>query len=390
MPLSRRLFVTCALLAVVAGACADDGSAPTEPGATSGTADATTLTAPADVTTTSFVRTGVPFVVNGERGAMARALQYLLVCIGYDILIDGAIGNQTMGAVAQYMNERGRESNGEPDLATFAEFSRACSRIEPIRFLSGPTEQRAGEVASGDDDQFRVDITAGQELTVELTSSDARAGLTIIGTDGTVLARNVTGEWTGTAPVTQTYRFIVGTGSESSVYWLDITIGEQPAAPSVTITVAANGSLLGVSIGSGAESAIVTLEGVLGDPTHDSAWVVGCTADGEASNERTVTWGSLQTFFYRDVAEEFVAWTYRLEADGSAASGGPGSEAIELPSGTEFGDPISEAAAALGGTVVLEEDAAVVAIDGMEVRSSVVDETGPVDWVGVPHIPACE
>ena len=150
-----------------------------------------------------------------------------------------------------------------------------------------------------------------------------------------------------------------------------------------------NAALLGVEIGADATEAMDSLEGLIGEPDFDSGWYEGCPLDGDELDERLVQWGDLNVYFDRSDGDEIMrAWGYDLRiVDG----GFPELELIELPGGSQMGDPVNEVAAAAGLEVRYDAvfDINRVGEDGYEILSD-APPGAPVWGVFVPGIPICE
>lgn len=171
------------------------------------------------------------------------------------------------------------------------------------------------------------------------------------------------------------------------------TATEEPApTPTpvpVQFVVAPDAPLLGIAIGSEASTTIEGLEALIGPPTNDTEWYVGCPLDGEELNERLLQWGDLNVYFELIGGEGiFVAWGYDVRiVDG----GFPEPALVILPGGGRVGDPIDDVAAAAGLDVVYDEtfDINRVGEPGYEIVSDGAPDA-PVWGAFVPFVPACE
>ena len=162
-----------------------------------------------------------------------------------------------------------------------------------------------------------------------------------------------------------------------------------PEPIEIEFVIAPNAALLGVDIGSDTTEAMEALESLIGEPDFDSGWYVGCPLDGDGLDERLVQWGDLNVYFDRSDGDEIMrAWGYDLRiVDG----GYPELELIELPGGSQMGDPVNEVAAAAGLEVVYDAlfDINRVGEDGYEILSD-APPGAPVWGAFVPFIPTCE
>lgn len=162
-----------------------------------------------------------------------------------------------------------------------------------------------------------------------------------------------------------------------------------PEPVEIEFVIAPDAALLGVDIGTDTTEAMETLESLIGEPDFDSGWYVGCPLDGDELDERLVQWGDLNVYFDRSDGDEIMrAWGYDLRiVDG----GYPELELIELPGGSQMGDPVNEVAAAAGLEVVYDAlfDINRVGEDGYEILSD-APPGAPVWGAFVPFIPTCE
>ena len=167
------------------------------------------------------------------------------------------------------------------------------------------------------------------------------------------------------------------------------TPAATPTPVPIEFVVAPDAALLGVDIGDDADEALESLEALIGEPDFDSDWYVGCPLDGDELDERLVQWGDLNVYFDRSHGDEIMrAWGYDLRiVDG----GFPELELIELPGGSQMGDPVNEVAAAAGLEVRYDAlfDINRVGEDGYEILSD-APPGAPVWGVFVPAIPTCE
>jgi hypothetical protein len=134
---------------------------------------------------------------------------------------------------------------------------------------------------------------------------------------------------------------------------------------------------------------------VFGPPTNDSGWVVGCPLDGDAVNERSVTWGSLSMSFYGEAGDRVLqSWSYSLDDHLRPAPGGPRPQDVTLTGDARFRMPIFEVAERSGTTAEFSDVFQVwfIFADGIEYASlqESVSIDNPLSNVGVPFIATCE
>ena len=150
-------------------------------------------------------------------------------------------------------------------------------------------------------------------------------------------------------------------------------------------------ALLGVAIGSEANSAATALKAQLG-PGDDSGWVDGCEFNGV--QERFITWGGLTTYFeVTDQGPVLINWSYGLDYDtGGARPGGPMLSQIQLPGGIAMGSNFASAVRSYGGTPKVDDVFGVGIYDGNGFSLMTKDDNlnGPIDQVAVPYFSYCD
>jgi hypothetical protein len=162
-----------------------------------------------------------------------------------------------------------------------------------------------------------------------------------------------------------------------------------PSPPPVEFVVAPNAPILGITIGTDADLALLELDALIGEPDFDTGWNVGCPLDGPELNERLVEWGDLDVYFERfDGMERLRAWGYDVRLP---EGGFPEIPLISLPGGAQIGDPIEDVAAAAGEPVVYDPvfDVNRVGPDGYDIIAF-GDPGSPAWGAFVPFVPTCE
>lgn len=151
-------------------------------------------------------------------------------------------------------------------------------------------------------------------------------------------------------------------------------------------------ALMGVPIGTEAETAVSELKRVFGEG-DDSGWIEGCEFNGV--KERYVKWGSLTVAF--EETENFgnvlINWSFALDRETSMAKpGGPRSEQIVLPRGVHVGDRFSDVAKLYGFEPFLDDVFGIGIYKDrfFEIMTASDDLNGPIAEVAVPHFSYCE
>jgi len=311
----RRGLIVVVSMVLVAAACGDDAALTDTSGiaATSTTESSVQTATTAVVTTTAAVATteaarpnGAAFILSGETGPYVRALQTYLDCAGYGpIAIDGLFGSGTAGYVEQAQAEEGKTATGEPDEETFAWLSRACFDARVIVFPIGATFfEVAGNAAPGDDEEFRLRVLEGQQMTIDVSGA---VDVAIQGADGGVLHRpDGSTRIIVSIPSTQDYTLRVSADAPTS-FSLTITIPEIPA-PTTTMAEASGfylavDGLNVIQFGEESGEAVTALVDEFGPPSVDTGWLPKENPDSECADVyRVITWDFPAT-------EEFVAST---------------------------------------------------------------------------------
>jgi len=151
-------------------------------------------------------------------------------------------------------------------------------------------------------------------------------------------------------------------------------------------------SLMGVAIGTEAESAVAALTAKLG-AGDDSGWVDGCEFNGV--KERYISWGGLSASFEEtsELGNVFINWSYGIDHEtGGSIPGGPTVDQIMLPRGIKMGSKFSNASNAFGVDPMVDDVFGIGIFSGQyfEMMSADDDLNGPVAQVAVPHFSYCE
>lgn len=151
-------------------------------------------------------------------------------------------------------------------------------------------------------------------------------------------------------------------------------------------------ALMGVAIGSEAETAVSKLKAALGRG-NDSGWIDGCEFNGV--KERYISWGGLTAAFEETeyFGNVFINWSYALNTQTNTAKrGGPAVDQIMLPKGVNIGDRFSDVAQIYGFEPTLDDVFGIGIFRGrhFEMMTSSEDLNGPITEVAVPHFSYCE
>lgn len=369
-------------LVVVAGACSSDAAS-----TTTTTVATTTTTLMLPTTTTSGLielqANGEPFLRLGERGEYVAALQFLLLCSGYErmteeggaVSVDGVFGPITGGLVAYAQAEMRRVPTGEPDEATFAALARRCSAERTIELEPDEREIRvAGNAAPNDDDAFLLEGVAGQRLGIEITEGPVQ--VTVQGADGTTIkAAGDPMPWAQELPADGVYRIRVLADSAAS-YALRI---ELLGAAAVTVDfgpmVLVPDGLGILTFGDEPASVLETIGFILGPPDTDTGWQAG-NAGGRICEgfNRHVTWvvqpaeegdshPAVLVVDFSDVGftdPSFAQYAYRsYDLDTLDV----GARALATAQGVSLGSSIGEFEAAYGEPSYLDTDLGLTEIE---------------------------
>jgi hypothetical protein len=201
-----------------------------------------------------------------------------------------------------------------------------------------------------------------------------------------------TGVVSGAAPTTAPNATPPSTGRGAT----PSTTGTAVAAPATSpVTTSRAAALFGVPVGAAADGAVTTLVTLLGQPTTDTGWGIGCTLDSPTNkNERVVTWGHLRVQFRRDT--EAAAGTMQgygfVVAKGDALAPTDAAARLVLPSGIALGMPIADVATKLSVKIVVNGTFGWVEVTtpGATFTADGSAGTAPFNAVAVPRVFSCD
>jgi len=226
----RRLAAAVLAAVIVLAGCGGDEAADT-------TLPETTTTTAAETTTTTegrleFEPNGTAFIRQGDRSAWVEALQWYLVCAGFDsigsdddtITIDGVFGPRTGQSVAYAQATYRKIPTGEPDEATFAQLARDCEDARSFEIpVSGGEVEAAGNTAPGDDDVMRFEGGAGRVVEVVVMDGNVEVALEAP-TSGVLRTVTPGGGWSARLPETGTYT-LRATADDAQSYMVRLRVG---------------------------------------------------------------------------------------------------------------------------------------------------------------------
>lgn len=171
------------------------------------------------------------------------------------------------------------------------------------------------------------------------------------------------------------------------------TTTEPPPPPPVAD--ATNGEILGLPLGTAADTVIDAMTTVYGAPDGDTGWNVGCPLDGGTEDdERRISWGNLRIRFFRDDDGEVLAgWGYQRGAAGFFDPEGPTPDDIAMDDGVAWNQTIGVVADALGGTTLIAPEFPLVFVDHAgegDYRAGADNADAPMDYVGYRAFDICE
>jgi hypothetical protein len=324
-----------------------------------------------------------PFITAGDRGEYVAALQFFLICNGYErmteggsaVTVDGVFGPITGGLVAYAQAEMRRVPTGEPDEATFAALARRCNAERTIEMTADVTEVRvAGNVEPNDDEAFLLEGIAGQHLGLEVL--DGPVQVTVQGADGTTIkAAGDEVPWAAELPFDGVFRIRV-IADQTASYALRIEL-LAPAA----VTVDFGPMVLGpdglgiLTFGAEPASVLETLGFILGPPSSDTGWQAGSVGGRTCEGfNRHISWviqssedgeghpASLMVDF-SDVGfsdPSFAQYAYvSLDLENLDV----GARALATPDGVSLGSSIGEFISAYGDPAYFDPDRGLVEIE---------------------------
>ncbi|MCJ7726264.1 MAG: peptidoglycan-binding protein [Acidimicrobiia bacterium] len=352
----------------------------------------TTSTIPATTTTTTLPpEAAFTIAVQGNDNPVVRAVQFLLVCNGYEqTVVDGndetLVPDGQYGAITATVVDRVQRDLGLPRDGTSvnaALYERLASTCENTRsFYVSPTvySLEAGGYASADlPDSWTFWGQPGQRVTITPDAPPLRMGL--YDPNGAEMI-----------PVADTEGFTVGIATAGS-HTVKVN-SDAPLTYTVTLNLPPHYSKLllqstGLDLadfGDSPAQTIATVSAVLDEPTADTGWN---EAGSGCVRWRRVEWGESELWLYftdagtdaadeatfrSDGVEHFAFWQINLPEDGEGTL-----PPLATPSGLLVGDTAAEVEATYGDRVAID-GTAVSIVDGI-IMGALDEADGVLKWL---------
>jgi peptidoglycan hydrolase-like protein with peptidoglycan-binding domain len=369
-------------LALASTACGGDGG------------EATATTAPIDLETTTTTLPPEPvFVVatEGESGPAVRAVQFLLVCNGYQqtvvdgldqtLVPDGTYGRITSTIVDRVQRDLGLPRDGsQVDADLYEMLAGTCDNTRSV--YVGPTQlsvEAGGYVSPERPDTWTIWAQEGQRLTLTPAEGPLRMGL--YAADGTEIV-----------PLEETESIAVDVGT-SGTHTVQV-FSDEPMTYRVTLGLPPHHSVLllqstgldYVAFGDRPPRVLELVSAVIGDPTADTGWI---EASEGCVRWRRVEWGNAELWlFFTDAAtdaagkrtygaegvEHFAAWQMNLAPAGTGTM-----PPLATPSGLGVGDPAAAVADVYGSRA--EVDGVLISIVDGIILGELDEPGGVVKWL---------
>lgn len=268
-------------LVLVIGACTgDSGSSTTAESLPEDTVVATTAATTTVPELASLEPNGSPVLSLGDRGEYVAALQWLLVCNGYEqltedgpvVVVDGAYGPITAAAVSYVQAQMHRIPTGAPDEAVVADLSRRCTADRIIEMPAGSDQIRVAGWVAPDDDEVLV-VTGRSGWTLNAETLEGPVQFAVRDADGaTIKEARESAPWSVELANDRVLRIRV-VASESTPFLMRISMDPPPQ-----VTIDFGSMVLGptglevVEFGAEPTSVLDVLGSILGDPDTDTGW----------------------------------------------------------------------------------------------------------------------
>lgn len=360
-------------------------------GAAAETTTTTTSIPPTTTTTTLAPEAAFIVATEGDDNPVVRALQFLLVCNGYEqtvvdgldrtLVPDGQYGAITSTVVDRVQRDLGLDRDGSSVNALL--YERLASTCENTRsFYLSPTVYSldAGGYASSElPDSWTFWGQPGQRVTITPHTPPLRMGL--YDPNGAEMV-----------PVAETEEITVGIATAGS-HTVKVN-SDEPLTYTVTLSLPPHYSKLLlqstgldlVDFGDSPAQTIATVSVILGEPTADSDWN---EAGSGCVRWRRVEWGESELWLYftdagtdasdqptfaGDGIEHFAFWQINLPEDGEGTL-----PPLATPSGLQVGDSAADTEATYGDRVAIE-GTSVSIVDGI-IMGALDEADGILKWL---------
>ncbi|MCB2222800.1 MAG: peptidoglycan-binding protein [Actinobacteria bacterium] len=360
-----------------------------------GGAEETTTTTSTTVatTTTTTLPPEAAFVVasEGDDNPAVRALQFLLVCNGYEqtvvdgrdetLVPDGQYGAITSTVVDRVQRDLGLTRDGSfVNAELYERLAATCDNTRSVYLSESRMSVTAGGYASATlPDSWTFWAQEGQRVTLTPAAPPLRMGL--YDPDGAELMPVADTEGY-TIDLTSSGTYTVKVNSDEPLTY-DVTVG---LPPHYSVLLLQSTGLDLVDFGDSPTYVLDVVGAILGDPSDDTGWVDegnGCV------KYRRVVWGNDELWLdFTDAGEDaleeptfrpagtehFAAWTMRLPP-----SGDPTLPPLATPSGLVVGASAAEVEDVYGDRVEIDETFVSI-VDGI-LTGELNDPDGTLLWL---------
>ncbi len=237
-------------------------------------------------------------------------------------------------------------------------------------------------------------ITACSDDTVERLSATVSTTTVAADTAGTSTTRAPASTTSNAPPTTVTPGTAPATTTPRPGGVAPTSTTPPPPASS-PVTTSRPAPLFGVPIGAATEGAVTGLVRVLGEPSGDTGWNVGCPLDSPTlQDERLVSWGMLRVLFRRatEAAPGSLQGYGFVIPEGTRLSPTDGAARLALPNGVTLGMPISQVATKLSAKTVVDNTFGWVSVTtpGAMFTADGANGSALLNAVAVPHVFSCD
>lgn len=377
----RTLITAAVCVALVVAACGDDDTQPTS----------TTLATETSTTTTLPPEPAFVVANQGDDSPAVRALQFLLVCNGYQhtvvegrdetLVPDGVYGAITAAIIDRVQRDIGLPRDGAlVDEDLYERLAATCDNIRSV-YLSKTTlsVDTGGYVSPNLPDVWTFWAQPGQRVTLTPASPPLRMGL--YAPDGTEMVPVVATEGI-TVEIQIAGTHTVKVNSDEPMKY-ELTVG---LPPHFSVLLLQSTGLDLVDFGDRPDRVIDIVNSVIGESSADSGWN---DAGGGCVRWRRVEWGNEELWLYftdagkdandkrtynAEGVEHFAVWQMSLPPEGI-----PTLPPLATPSGLHVGDTAAELVEVYGDRVEID-GTHISIVDGIIVGELDAPD-GTVQWL---------